>query len=781
MGAGRGGLSARPHGIANLVFHRHQALSQRRPRSRPGERDRSPCIAVAALEVPGRVAVGGEGAKHPWRGRAPGDDLLRPHRAGVVGKAEVGLCHETRPGNAGWAGSARQIALPRGGGFPEVLARILGELRLATVTATLARGNPRLVARTHELQQQPPVPRIGREAVLDAIGTLFEVRAAARDAAVATDAQPIKHSSPRGAADPEQDQAAAHQHRQQGVDDLNQAPALSLQIEDQRAGLTPRGQNRFMGRGSLASNRSRARAVEGVMPDLRSMGQSRRLRTAVFLLAPPLAGVIVALLLAAALGSARAEPAPPTSLFRDVAALRGIHGPQAGISTCAFNAAGAAWGDADGDDDLDLFLPRQEGASRLWAQRSDGTFADHARRSGLDLAGIATAAAFGDYDEDGDQDLYVGGAGPDQLFQNDGRGHFTDVALLAGTQNLGTAMAVSWVDFDGDGRLDVHVANGDNCTDDPPPAPNRLYRNVGNGRFADVSGLLPLTAASGITLDAVWLDYDFDGDQDLYLGNDDLDGQGNALLANTGRGFRDVSERAGAGLSRFTMGVAAGDIDGDGRPDLTSTDIGREALLVGDAAGGFAEQAQERGFGRERVAGGRESITWGVALADFDLDADLDAFAAGGALGSERSPHDDALYLNDGDGRFDSFTVPAPGSGRSVAPADFDRDGDIDLLVAQLGGSPMLLENRRARGHWIELRLLGSNSVRDACGAQVRLLAAGRQQWRQVECRTGDRVLHFGLGAQRRVDRVQIAWPSGRRQILGPLAADRLQTVVEPR
>ena len=511
------------------------------------------------------------------------------------------------------------------------------------------------------------------------------------------------------------------------------------------------------------------------------MGDSRRWRLAVFLLAPLLVGAAVgALLLSGLLGSAGASPAPLSHRFRDVASLHGIEGPQRGLPPCGFNAAGAAWGDADADGDLDLFLPRQEGPSRLWVQGRDGHFDERARVAGLDSTGIATAAAFADFDDDGDQDLYVGAVGPDQLYRNDGHGRFTDIAFLAGTKDPGTAKAVAWADFDGDGRLDIHVATGHNCVGDPLPAPNRLYRNLGSARFAEASDLLPAAPASGVTLDAVWLDYDADGDPDLFLGNDDLEGQGSALLANTGRGFRDISAESGAGLERFTMGVAAGDLDGDGRPDLVSTDIGREGLLVQDAAGVFAERARERGFGRERVASGRKSITWGIALADLDNDGDLDAFVAGGDLGLERGRQDDALYLNRGEGSFAAFTVSAPGSGRTVAPADWDRDGDVDLLVAQLGGPPLLLENRRARGHWIELRLVGRDSVRDACGAQVRLRAGGHDQWRQVECRTGDRVLHFGIGGERRVDRLQIAWPSGRRQSAGPLAADRLHTVFEP-
>lgn len=200
-------------------------------------------------------------------------------------------------------------------------------------------------------------------------------------------------------------------------------------------------------------------------------------------------------------------------------------------------------------------------------------------------------------------------------------------------------------------------------------------------------------------------------------------------------------------------------------------------------AGRFDERATEAGFGRERV-GGPESITWGTALADFDNDTDLDAYSAAGALGLESTPQDDALYENLGEGGFRPLTVSAPRSGRTVAPADWDGDGDVDLAVAQLGGPLLLLQNhgpRDDREHWLELRLIGSISPRDACGARIILRAAGHRQVRAVECRAGDRTVHLGLGADRRVEELRIQWPSGRGQVLRSLRTDRLLRVVEPR
>jgi hypothetical protein len=395
-------------------------------------------------------------------------------------------------------------------------------------------------------------------------------------------------------------------------------------------------------------------------------------------------------------------------------------------------------------------------------------------------AGIATAAAFADYDNDGDQDLYVGAIGRGRLFKNGGRGSFSDVSAFAGDLDSGHTLAVAWADFDRDGWLDLHVANGDNCTDEPRAYPNSLLRNRGDGSFEDASALIPAGPSRGVTLDALWVDYDLDGDQDLYVGNDEIGGIPNALLRNDGpAGFSEASQESDAGILRSTMGLASADVDSDGRPDIAATDIGREALLLGNIEGGFEERAEELGFGRER-AGETDSITWGIAFADFDADGDEDAYAAAGPLGLDRGAAPDLLHLNDGGGRFLTREVAAPGSGRTVAPADFDRDGDLDIAVAQLDEPLLLLENVGGpRGGWLELRLVGRRSSRDACGALLRVRAGGEVQRRQVECRAAARIVHLGLGEARSAE-VTIRWPSGRTQQLPRLEAGRLHVVREP-
>ena len=354
------------------------------------------------------------------------------------------------------------------------------------------------------------------------------------------------------------------------------------------------------------------------------------------------------------------------------------------------------------------------------------------------------------------------------------------MTALAGDIDEGHSTAVSWADFDADGDLDLHVSNGNNCTGELTPWPNSLLRNQGDGTFEDASALLPDSPSHGVTLDSLWVDYDLDGDQDLYVGNDEIGAVPNGLIRNDGAaGFVDASAASESGILRSTMGLASADVDADGNFDIAATDIGRAALLLGRDARSFGEQAEELGFGRES-AGEGESITWGIAFADFDSDGDEDAYAAAGGLGFDPGAPD-LLHLNDGTGRFSTEEVAAAGSGRGVATADFDADGDVDVAVGQLGGLLLLLANAAPiSGNWLELRLVGRESARDACGAIVRISADGEEQLRQVSCRAGSKDVHVGLGDADFAD-VTIEWPSGRTQTLDGLEANQLRVVREPR
>jgi len=246
---------------------------------------------------------------------------------------------------------------------------------------------------------------------------------------------------------------------------------------------------------------------------------------------------------------------------------------------------------------------------------------------------------------------------------------FRDVAAEVGLRSTHSTVPPCGVNSaggawgDGDDDLDLHISNGNNCTDKLTPWPNSLLRNQGNGTLEDASALLPDGPSRSVTLDSPWVDYDLDGDQDLYVGNDKIGGIPNGLIRNDGAaGFVDASATSAAGTLRSTMGLASADVDANGNLDIAATDIGRAALLLRRDARSFGEQAEQLGFGRES-AGEGESITWGISFADFDADRDQDAYAAAGGLGFDPGAPD-LLHLNDGTGRFSSEEVAAAGSGR---------------------------------------------------------------------------------------------------------------------
>ena len=489
-------------------------------------------------------------------------------------------------------------------------------------------------------------------------------------------------------------------------------------------------------------------------------------------------------------------PAPPRPAtvphFVDVTGRAGISRRQRSAG-CGGNVAGAAWGDVDGDRDPDLFLPAGSGRSRLWMNGGDGRFQNRAGRAGVADVPLATGASFADYDNDGDQDLYIVSQARNRLFENDGRGRFLDVGAYAGVDDAGPGTSAAWGDYDGDGRLDLYVVNGDNCRA-PRPAPDRLYRNVGDGRFVDRTEALAggPAATEGVGLQAAWIDYDRDGDLDLYLANDELGFRANVLWRNDGSSpgaprFKDVSDRSGAGLAVSSMGIGIGDLDGDGRTDLAVSDEGTPWALL--ARGATFERA------RLPFVSGPEPITWGLAVADLNGDGSEDLVAAAGALGLRHAPQPDLLYLGDGRGGFTEVGGAAgaadPGRGRGVALADYDRDGRLDVLVARLDQPPLLLRNRGPRGgdrsHWLELALTGTLSSADACGARLGVTVGSETVTREVDCGSeglgsaSDRVVHFGLGLAARYRRIAIRWPSGTVQRLPGGRSDRLLEVTEPR
>jgi len=508
---------------------------------------------------------------------------------------------------------------------------------------------------------------------------------------------------------------------------------------------------------------------------------------------------------------------------------------------------GAAFYDADGDGDLDLYvvngkvaidveryrrLPHDvsppEDPSRvrnaLLMNTGEGRFVDATQSTGTGYSGWGQGCVSADYDNDGDADLYVTNYGPNLLYRRRTDGTYDEAAAEAGVRGDEYSTAAAFADYDNDGDVDLFVGNyveldlatsvlpGEGkwgmtrgIPSSPPPEafagqPDRLYRNEGEGAFVDVSAAAGLNATWGKALGAVFWDYDADGDQDLYVANDAM---ANFLYTNGGGGaFTEDALLQGVaygegGVVEGSMGVAAGDYDGDGRPDLLVANYeGQTSTLYHNEAGYFTDVSFPVGIGLQTL----NALQWGALLFDYDNDGDSDVFLASGHITSAledeypQSSHGQTnqLFRNDG-GQFAEVTAEAgeglqiAKSSRGAAAGDYDGDGDVDVFVVNRNDTPSLLRNEGGnRNHWMELRLQGTRSNRDGIGAMIRVVCDGAIQTREV--RTGSSYLSshslwvsFGLGQCGEAQQLEVRWPSGRVDTHGGLAADRVWNVVEGR
>ncbi|MCZ6793808.1 MAG: CRTAC1 family protein [Planctomycetota bacterium] len=494
---------------------------------------------------------------------------------------------------------------------------------------------------------------------------------------------------------------------------------------------------------------------------------------------------------------------------------------------------GAGWIDHDGDGLYDLYLvngnlhPDRGGPgktrNRLYRNLGDGSFADVTEEAGVGDTGYGAGLAVGDYDNDGRSDLYVTNLGPNVLYHNEGGGRFRDVTAEAGVAGGGWSSSAAFLDYDGDGRLDLYVcryvdydptrqcSNGgvpSYCSPKEfPGLPDLLYRGREDGTFEEVGARAGIAVAGprdGKSLGVVVLDYDDDGDSDIYVACDQVR---NLLFRNEGDGtFREVGLLASvayssAGASQAGMGVDAGDVDLDGRPDLVVTNFADEtnALYVNEGGGFFHEASGEL----DLVALTLVPLGFGILLSDFDGDGDLDVYVANGHVldnvaetrPGRTFPQPDQLLENDGGRRFVDVSRTAGHwfsrrtVSRAAASADFDGDGREDVAILSSGGRATLLRNVTPGGHWIGLRLEGRQSNRDGYGARVSVTArrGGETFTRVFECRSArsyaaacDPRVRAGLGAAPvSVERVEVRWPSGVVQVIHEPAIDRYHHVVE--
>jgi hypothetical protein len=458
-------------------------------------------------------------------------------------------------------------------------------------------------------------------------------------------------------------------------------------------------------------------------------------------------------------------------------------------------------------------LPRA--SSRLFRNNGDGTFTDVTTESGLVNQGWGMGVTVGDYDNDGYRDVFITNFGENALFRNNGNGTFTNVTREAGLQGGNWSTGCAWGDSDRDGRLDLYVSRyvdfeksrmptpGANtyCKYQGVPVacgprglpglPDLFYHNEGNGKFREVSADVGIQdSIRGYGLSAVWLDFDNDGWQDIFVANDSMP---NFLWRNKRDGtFEEVALEAGCALSasgraQSNMGVTVGDYDNDGWLDLFVTHFSEDySTLYRNRNGQFQDVTYEAGLGTVNY----RNLSWGTGFLDFDNDGWKELFVANGHIypqadqAGNRYRQQNALFRNLRNGRFALIPPEESGltearSSRGAAFADLTNRGTVEMVVNNIDDSPCLYSaGKIPRGSWIRFSLTGTQCNRDAIGARVSITSGGLRQIDEVRSADSflscsDVSLHFGLGETSIIDQVEIRWPDGTHQQHAGLAANR--------
>ena len=458
--------------------------------------------------------------------------------------------------------------------------------------------------------------------------------------------------------------------------------------------------------------------------------------------------------------------------FTEEAAARGITGNVITSPEEESFGYGVAFADLDEDGDPDLVqVGRVSGVVGVFRNDGQGVFTSAG--TGIPLVPKASGITAADYDADGDLDLYVTcSVGSNRLFRNNGGFSFTDVSVASGLNDPGAGMGAAWADFDGDGWLDVFVPNR---TSKLHGGHNRLFRNQGDGTFVDVMTAVGVGYGDDPTFQAVWLDFDRDGDQDLYLSTDKgyIEGTNNHLYENRGGAFQEITHSSGTAANFNSMGVAVGDFDRDSRVDLYATNTPEgNALFLQTSPAVFVDAAAAAGVLSMRIG-------WGAVMFDADNDGILDLYVCN-TLSQNR------LYLNDlafpTSDEAVALGVADPGRSYGVATADIDLDGDVDLAVSNFLDPMRLFVNHVAdvpgpANRWVRVQVVGRGTNRHAIGAEVEV-EAGPTQVAAVtaggsyKCQH-DLTLSFGVGTNALVPRIRTRWPDGSVRTLRDYPANR--------
>jgi len=538
-------------------------------------------------------------------------------------------------------------------------------------------------------------------------------------------------------------------------------------------------------------------------------------------------------------------PAAPQPIFRDVAAEVGLDfhhfsGSTGSLLMPEILGAGLALIDYDNDGDLDIYLlqgtmlepgkkplipppPGWKPGNRLFRNMLSETgklqFVDVTEKAGVGHIGYAMGVAVGDYDNDGYQDLYVTNFGRNVLYHNNGDGTFTDVTEQAGVGDPRWSTSAAWVDYNGDGLLDLFVCDyvdftvlgNKTCyapTGEPDycsplayhPLPSRLFRNLGNGKFVDVTESSGIGSSYGPGLGVICMDFNGDGLIDIYVAND---AAANRLWLNQGNGtFKEAGLDAGLaysadGMPKAGMGVTADDIDNDGRLEVLVTNLNREGVTLfrSDGKGFYDDDTAQY-----RLAQPTFGYTgYGVGFFDYDNDGLMDLFIANGAMtiidAIQNNPNPYAqknqLFHNEGAGKgFREVTaVAGPDlqlieTSRGTAFGDIDNDGRIDIVITNEDAPARLFLNEASsKRHWLQVRLEAPKLNRFGMGAKIGVFRQGLPTlWRHAHTdgsmlSASDIRVHFGLGENPKIDAVVVHWLDGRKERWEKIRADRMVTL----